>query len=101
MALSDTVAAQLLAIQTGETAVLTAAITQAFQDGETEAGSGGITSAQEQIDIAAAVATATAPLNAQISGLQLAATQEQALLASVQAAAAALVALLNPPAPTT
>ena len=101
MALSDTITAQLAAIQTGETAVLTAAITQAFQDGETAAGTGGITSAQEQIDIAAAVATATTPLNAQISGLQLAATQEQALLASVQAAAAALIALLNPPAPTT
>ena len=97
--LQDTVTAQLAAIQSGETAVLTAAITQAFNDGVASVASptGDVTAAQEQVDIAAAVASATGPLSAQISALQLADTQEKALLASVQAAAAALVALINPP----
>lgn len=96
MALADTVTAQLAAIQSGETAVLTAAITQAFNDGEAQGSTGGITAAQEASDIAAAVATAVAPLNTQITSLQLSVSQEQTLLASVQAAAAALLALLNP-----
>lgn len=58
MALSDTVTAQLAAIQTGETSVLTGAITQAFNDGVNSVVPGGsvVTSAQEALDIAAAVA---------------------------------------------
>ncbi len=70
-----------------------------FSDGVASVASptGDVTAAQEALDIAAAVAAATAPLNAQVAALQLGATQEAALLASVQAAAQSLVALLNPP----
>ena len=73
-----------------------------FSDGVASVSSptGDVTAAQEQLDIAAAVASAVAPLNAQITALQLSATQEQALLASVQSAAAALLALFSP-APVT
>lgn len=67
MALADTVATQLAAIQTGETAVLTGAITQAFADGAASVpATGGISSDQEASDIAAAVG----PLNTQIAALQ-------------------------------
>lgn len=100
MALADTVSAQIAAIQSGEQAVLTAAITQAFNDGEAQGSTGGISAAQEASDIAAAVSSAVAPLNTQISSMQLAKSQEDALLASVQSAAQSLVALLAPaPAP--
>ena len=60
---------------------------------------GDVTAAQEQLDIAAAVSAAVAPLNSQISSLQLQMSQEQALLASVQSACQAIVAALAPPAP--
>lgn len=52
----------------------------------------GISSDQEQADIAAAIK----PLQDQISALQLAKTQEDALLASVQSAVQSLAAILNP-----
>lgn len=73
----------------------------AFADGVASVASptGDVTAAQEQIDIAAAVATAVAPLNSQISAMQLAKASEDALLASVQSAANALVALFAPAAP--
>jgi hypothetical protein len=73
-----------------------------FSDGvaSVQSPTGDVTAAQEQLDIAAAVASAVAPLNAQISALQLAATQEQALLASVEAAAQSLISLLAPTAPS-
>ena len=99
MAVADTITTQLAAIQSGEQAVLTAALTQAFNDGAASVAAGGITPAQEQLDIAAAVSSAVAPLNSQISSLQLSVSQEQALLASVQSAVAALLALINPPPP--
>lgn len=69
-----------------------------FSDGVASVSSptGDVTAAQEQIDIAAAVASAVAPLNAQISALQLTNNQEAALLASVQSAATALLALFSP-----
>lgn len=74
----------------------------AFADGVASVASptGDVTAAQEQLDIAAAVSSAVAPLNAQITALQLSNTQELALLASVQSAAASLVALFSP-APAT
>jgi hypothetical protein len=66
-----------------------------FADGVASVASptGDVTAAQEQLDIQAAVATAVAPLNSQISALQLAKSTEDQLLASVQSAAEALVAL--------
>lgn len=69
-----------------------------FSDGVASVTSptGDVTAAQEQLDIAAAVAQATAPLNSQIAALQLAKTTEDALLASVEAAAQAVVALFVP-----
>ncbi len=68
-----------------------------FADGVASVASptGDVTAAQEALDIAAAVATATGPLNTQISALQLSKTQEDALLASVKTSAQALVALLS------
>ena len=68
-----------------------------FSDGvsSVQSPSGDVTAAQEQIDIAAAVSSATAPLNAQITALNLAKTTEDALLASVKSAAASLAALLG------
>lgn len=57
--------------------------------------SGDVTAAQEQLDIAAAVSAAVGPLNDQISALQLAKGQEDALLASVKDAAAKLLASLG------
>jgi hypothetical protein len=101
MALADTVAAQLSAIQSGEQAVLTAALTQAFNDGASSVPSanGDVTAAQEAIDIQAAVTTAVAPLNSQIAALQLTVSQEQALLSQVQASCQAIVAALALPAP--
>ena len=71
----------------------------AFADGVASVTSptGDVTAAQEQIDIAAAVASAVAPLNAQITALQLTTAQQTALLASVQTAATALVALFTAP----
>lgn len=97
--LQDTITAQLAAL----TAPLTASITQAFNDGVASVSSptGDVTQAQEQIDIAAAVAAAIGPLNDQITALQLAKSTEDALLASVQAAINGLAALLAPPAPIT
>ena len=74
-----------------------------FADGVASVGSSGsgeVTTAQEQIDIAAAVASAIAPLNTQITAMQLAKSQEDQLLASVQTAAQAVLALF-PPAQTT
>jgi hypothetical protein len=72
-----------------------------FADGVASVASptGDVTAAQEQIDIANAVAAAVAPLNQSISSLQLQVSQEQTLLQNVQAAAAAIVAALAPPAP--
>lgn len=94
--LQDTITAQLAAIQTGETQVLTAAITQAFNDGVASVGSptGDVTAAQEQVDIAAAVTTATAPLNDQIIQMGLAKSAEDTLLASVKAQVAAILSAL-------
>lgn len=87
MALQDTVTAQLAAIQSGEQAVLTAAITQAFNDGVSSVASptGDVTAAQEAIDIAAAVA----PLNTQIASLQ---AQDAIDAGNASTAQAALVA---------
>lgn len=66
-----------------------------FADGvaSVQSPNGDVTQAQEQLDIQAAVAVAIQPLNDQISALQLAKQQEDALLASVQVAAQALVAM--------
>lgn len=66
-----------------------------FADGvaSVQSPNGDVTQAQEQLDIQAAVASAVQPLNDQISALQLAKGQEDQLLASVQSAAASLVAL--------
>lgn len=71
-----------------------------FADGVASVASptGDVTAAQEALDISAAVASAIAPLNSQISSMSLAKQQEDALLASVQSAAQALVALF-PAAP--
>lgn len=52
-----------------------------------------ISPVQEQADIKAAVDAAVQPLNDEIAALQLAKSQEEALLASVQAAAVALLDL--------
>lgn len=70
----------------------------AFADGVASVASptGDVTAAQEQLDIAAAVSAAVGPLNAQISALGLQVSQEQALLANVQAAAQAIIAALAP-----
>ena len=87
-----------LAVQAAADLVLYQA---AFADGvaSVQSPNGDVTAAQEQIDIAAGVAAAVAPLNAQISAMQLAAQQESALLASVQAAVVAVQALFAPVAP--
>lgn len=71
-----------------------------FADGvaSVQSPTGDVTSAQEQIDIQAAIAAAVQPLNDQISSLQLAKGKEDVLLASVQSAAAALAALFAPAA---
>ncbi len=97
MALSDTVTAQLAAISTGQTTVLTAAITQAFNDGVASVASptGDVTSAQEAIDIAAAVKAAVDPLNTTITAANLAKTTEDALLAAVKASVTTLLASLG------
>lgn len=73
----------------------------AFADGvaSVPAGGGGISPDQEKADIQAAVEMAIQPLNDQIAAMKLDKSKEDALLASVSAAAANLVALLNPPAP--
>lgn len=65
-----------------------------FADGVASVPTAGsdVTSAQEALDIAAAIK----PLNDQISALQLSKSQEDALLASVQSATLAVVALFNP-----
>ncbi len=55
----------------------------------------GITPEQEAMDIAAAVATAVAPLNDAIEALNLAKTAEDALLQTVKDAAAALAKILG------
>ena len=93
----STAVAALLATQASGDLAIAA---QAFADGVGSVASptGDVTAAQEQLDIAAAVKAATDPLNAQISALQLAKSTEDQLLASVQTAAQALVALFNPPA---
>ena len=67
-----------------------------FADGVASVQVSGISQSQEQADIAAAVKAATDPLSTQISTLQLAKSQEDALLASVQASVQALVSLLAP-----
>lgn len=84
--------ASALAIQAAADLIL---YNTGFADGVASVGSptGDVTAAQEQLDIAAAVAAAVAPLNSQISALQLSVTQEQTLLASVESAAQALVLL--------
>lgn len=95
MTSQDSVAAQLALLQSP----LSVSLLQCFADGVSSVASptGDVTAAQEQIDIAAAVASAVAPLNAQISSLQLSVSQEQALLASVQVLAGQLVALFPVP----
>lgn len=57
---------------------------------------GDVTAAQEALDIAAAVSAAIVPLNSQIAALGLQVSQEQGLLANVQAAAQAIIAALSP-----
>ncbi len=73
----------------------------AFADGVASVGlpSGTVGAVQEQADIAAAVKTASDPLNAQISALQLAKTTEDALLAQVQTSLQTVVNLFTPVAP--
>ena len=72
-----------------------------FTDGVASVGNpaGTVSSTQEQTDIAAAVAAAVQPLNDQIAAFKLAKTTEDALLASVQQAAAAVLALFTPATP--
>lgn len=100
MALADSIATALASVQSGEQTVLTSAFTQVWNDAiaSVQSPTGDVTAAQEQIDIAAAVSAAVGPLNTQISAMQLAKSQEDALLASVQSAAQALVALFPAPA---
>ena len=98
--MDPTLQAQRLAAQAAADLVL---LNASFAAGVASVASptGDVTAAQEQIDIAAAVASAVAPLNSQISALQLAKSTEDALLSSVQSAATALVALFAPaPAPS-
>lgn len=78
----------------------TAIYNQGVADGVASVSSptGDVTAAQEQIDIAAAVASAIAPLNTQIASLQADDGAKTALLASVQTAAQSLVALFSAPA---
>ena len=97
MTQADSVAAGLAAIQAG----MSAALGQCYADGVASVPPivGEVTAAQEALDIAAAVKAAVDPLNASIAAMQLDKQKEDALLASVQSAAQALVALISPPAP--
>lgn len=67
-----------------------------YADGVASVQVGGVSQDQENADIAKSVAAAVGPLNDQIAALQLAKSQEDALLASVQASVQALVKILNP-----
>lgn len=67
-----------------------------FADGVASITGGGVSAAQEQADIAAAVAAAVQPLNDQVAAMQLDQSKEDALLASIKAAALSLSALLAP-----
>lgn len=92
----DAIAAFDSSIQSAKIALFQAGVASVPSDGSTPVG---ISPAQEASDIQVAVAAAVAPLNDQISAMQLTATQESTLLASAQLAAQNLVALFTPAAP--
>lgn len=93
---ADALAAFETGIQALEVALYQAGVTdgQALPEG-------GISTAQEQADIAAAVSAAVGPLNDQITAMGLAKSQEDALLASVQGLVTQIQALFPVPVPAT
>ena len=94
---ADSVSAQMAVIVAGQSAVLTQALGQCFADGvaSVPSATGDVTPAQELLDIAAAVKAAVDPLNATITQMGVDKAKEDALLAAVKQAAAALVAQLG------
>jgi hypothetical protein len=98
MAKVDVVSAQLTAIQTGETQVLTAALGACYDAGEAAGTGPGFT----QADIDAAVKAATDPLNAAVASAQSALTDmttkeqlEETAVAALQKTIDAIKALLT------